>query len=90
VISRTHRRFWDRFNDLPTEIQALAREKFRLWQRDPFHPPLQFKPLVGNVWSVRIGSSYRALGRRRDELVVWFWIGSHEEYNKFVKQLIKS
>jgi len=61
------------------------------WQRDPFHPPLQFKPpLVGNVWSVRIGSSYRALARRRDELVVWFWIGSHEEYNKFVKELIKS
>jgi len=37
VISRTHGRFWGRFNDLPTEIQALARKKFRLWQRDPFH-----------------------------------------------------
>lgn len=87
MISRTQRRFWQHFNKLPVEVQALAREKFRSWQNDPFHPPLHFKPLIGDVWSVRIGNSYRALARRRNDLVVWFWIGTHEEYNNFIRQL---
>jgi hypothetical protein len=87
VNSRTHRRFWDRFDKLPADIQGLAREKYRLWQRDPFHPPLQFKPLLGNVWSIRIGNNYRALARRHGDLVVWLWIGTHEDYNSFIKQL---
>jgi len=34
------------------------------------------------VWSVRIGRSYRALGKRTDaDTIVWYWIGSHEDYN---------
>jgi hypothetical protein len=48
---------------------------------------MQFKPLRVNVWSVRIGDHYRALALRDREVIVWFWIGSHEEYNQFVKQL---
>lgn len=48
---------------------------------------MQFKPLRGNVWPARIGDHYRALARRNDELIVWFWIGTHEEYNQFIKQL---
>jgi len=87
VNSRTHRRFWKCFDELPSEVQALAREKYRLWQPDPFHPPLQFKPLRGDVWSIRIGPYYRALARRHGDLVVWFWIGTHEEYNNFIQQL---
>jgi hypothetical protein len=87
VNSRTHQRFWDCFEKLPPNVQETAREKYLLWQRDPFHPPLQFKPLRAGIWSVRIGNSYRALARRHDELVVWFWIGTHEEYNNFIKQL---
>jgi len=87
VNSRAHRRFWDCFDELPADAQALAREKYHLWQRDPFHPPLQFKLLLGNVWSIRLGPHYRALARREGDLVVWFWIGTHEEYNNFIRQL---
>ena len=85
--SRTHRRFWREFNGLPGHVQCLAREKFQLWLRDPFHPSMQFKPLFGNVWSVRIGDSYRALARRERDMAVWFWIGIHEEYNNFTNRL---
>jgi hypothetical protein len=48
---------------------------------------MQFKPLVGNVWSVRIGDHYRAVAQKHGDLVVWFWIGTHEDYNNFVTQL---
>jgi hypothetical protein len=48
---------------------------------------MQFKPIAGNVWSARIGDHYRALARRDRDLIVWFWIGTHEDYNDFVRQL---
>jgi hypothetical protein len=65
----------------------LAREKFQVWTRDPFHPSMQFKSLVANVWSVRIGDHYHALARRDGDLIVWFWIGTHEDYNNLINQL---
>jgi len=43
--------------------------------------------LLGNIWSVRIGTSHRALARRVDDLVVWFWIGTHEEDNNLIERL---
>jgi hypothetical protein len=49
---------------------SSGQKKFQAWLRDPFHPSMQFKPLVGNVWSVRIGDHYRALGRRDADLIV--------------------
>jgi len=48
---------------------------------------MQFKPLVGNVWSVRIGDHYRAIAQKHGDLAVWFWIGTREDYNNFVRQL---
>ncbi len=41
---------------------------------------MHFKPLVGNVWSVRIGDHYRGVAQKHGDLVVWFWIGTHEDY----------
>ena len=84
--SRTQRRLWHEFNRLPAHVQCFARDKFRLWKRDAFHPSMHFKPLIGDIWSVRIGDSYRALARRNKDVVVWFWIGTHEDYNNFLKR----
>jgi hypothetical protein len=85
VISRAHAQFWDCFNALPEDVQRIATEKYRLWQQDNFHPSLHFKQLKKDVWSVRINRSYRALGRRKGASIVWFWIGTHSEYDNLVK-----
>lgn len=83
---KTHRDFWSCYVRLPAGIQTAAREKFRLWRRDPFHPSLHFKELAPGLWSVRIGPQYRALARRRrGETVVWFWIGTHAEYDRLIR-----
>jgi hypothetical protein len=87
VISRTNAQFWAYYNALPGEIQDQTREKYKLWCSDSFHPSLHFKPLIGNVWSVRITQSYRALGKRKDNLIVWFWIGTHADYDELLKRL---
>jgi hypothetical protein len=85
VISRAHAQFWECFDALPKDIQRIAKEKYRLWEQDCFHPSLHFKPLQEDVWSVRINQRYRALGRRKGALIVWFWIGTPSEYDKLVK-----
>jgi hypothetical protein len=86
VTSRTTRRFWACFDALAPEVQKQARRKYHLWQHDPFHPSLHFKELTPDLWSVRITSSYRALARRSGDWVVWFWIGTHEEYEELISR----
>ena len=65
------------------EIQELAFKNFALWQTNPRHPSLQFKK-VGAYWSVRIGRDYRALATLEGESFRWFWIGSHQEYERWI------
>lgn len=87
MTSLTNSDFWDCYKGLPPEIQQLAREKYRLWEQDAFNPSLHFKLLFANVWSVRINQSYRALGRRNGNVIVWFWIGTHAGYDELLKRL---
>jgi hypothetical protein len=36
------------------------------------------------IYSVRISLDYRALGVLQDDDIVWFWIGSHADYDKLL------
>lgn len=76
--------FRNRFRSLPPEIQRLARKNFKLWLREPAHPSLHFKK-VKEFWSVRVGRNHRALAAWNDDKVEWFWIGSHEEYERLIR-----
>lgn len=84
--SRTRRSFWTQFAALPAPIQQAARAKFSIWREEPFHPALQFKELRPALWSVRINDNFRALAYREGELVVWFWIGTHAEYERLIRK----
>ena len=75
--------FRKRLNCLPAQVRRVALKNYRLWSRDPHHPSLHFKR-VGDYWSVRVGASYRALGRERKGDFVWFWIGPHDEYERII------
>lgn len=77
------------FGKLPSRIQRLARKNYKIWKENPLHPGLQFKR-VGKrkpVFSVRVGIGWRAMGLRVDDAIVWFWIGSHAEYDQIVLQM---
>ena len=80
-------RFWVLYRQLPKEIQKLADRNYKLLRADPTHPSLHFKKIESKVvlWSVRVGIKYRALGRETPQGIVWFWIGSHADYNRLVK-----
>ena len=83
MISKTHRRFWKCFDQLPPQVQARAREKFKLWKESANHPSLKFEERRNGVCVVRAGNHYRAVSLREGEVIAWFWIGTHEEYNNF-------
>lgn len=74
---------------LPPEVREQAERAYALWRLDPYHPSLQFKQVSRRqqIYSVRVGIGYRALGLREDDHVFWFWIGSHTQYDQFLKRL---
>jgi hypothetical protein len=83
---RTTPRFWEIYNALPINVQEVADKNFQLLEADPEHPSLQFKR-IEELWSVRAGLRYRALGiddPDETNTIVWFWIGSHAEYDRLV------
>ena len=69
---------------MPHEVRELADKNFRLLQRDPRHPSLQFKK-VGNVWSARVGRAHRALAVEDGGDFLWGWIGSHDDYDRMIR-----
>ncbi len=69
---------------LPETIQRQAENAYEQFQRDPTYPGLQFKQIDINTYSVRIGIHYRALGTRTGDTIVWYWIGTHAEYDKLI------
>ncbi len=77
--------FWSRYEKLDPDLKARAKRAYALWSEDPFHPSLRFKCInrQESIWSVRITLGYRALGILEGDTVTWFWIGGHDEYERF-------
>jgi hypothetical protein len=77
-------KFWQAYAKLPEPIQKAARKQYLLWQSNPRHPSLQFKP-IGELWSVRVTQDHRALALLEDDRYFWIWIGTHAEYDQILK-----
>ena len=89
MISHTTERFRKSFVDLPQHIQRQAKEAFKQFKKDPFHPGLRFKHVHSTrpIYSVRINVEYRAVGVQDENEMIWFWIGSHDNYMKLLSRL---
>ncbi|MFZ9738626.1 MAG: hypothetical protein ACO3EZ_11515 [Prochlorotrichaceae cyanobacterium] len=77
------------FAQLPARVKQTARKNYRLWKQNPSHPSLEFKKLNTKepLYSVRAGIGWRAIGvLKQPNTIVWFWIGSHSEYDKLLKR----
>jgi len=75
--------FWRLYDSLPEQIQRRAGKQFRLFSQNPAHPSIQLKP-IGGLWSARVNDDYRALAVREKDVFTWFWIGTHDEYERLV------
>jgi len=79
-------RFWRHYAQLPKEAQELADKSFKLLKADLQHPSLHLKQVgkTKQLWSVRVGAHYRALGVEKPGSIVWFWIGTHADYDRLL------
>jgi len=75
--------FWSCYRALPAEVQGFADKSFSLLKADSRHSSLHFKK-VGRFWSARVGLHYRAVAVEAPDGLLWFWIGTHAEYDKIV------
>lgn len=75
--------FWACYHALPAAIQQLADQTYARLKQNPRHPSLHFKK-TGRYWSARVGLSHRALAVETPDGLVWFWIGTHAEYDRIV------
>ena len=83
MIHRASSLFWKKYEALPADVRAIADKNYEILKVDPRHPSLHFKK-VGRYWSVRVGMKYRALAVNVGDEMLWFWIGSHAEYDRLI------
>lgn len=77
--SRTTARFWKLFDRLPPDVQRRARGKFI-----PLPRAYTSNELIQKSRSTRLelGWAIVALGLLESDTIYWFWIGSHDEYER--------
>jgi mRNA-degrading endonuclease RelE of RelBE toxin-antitoxin system len=89
VKSRITDRFRQAFGSLPEQIREQTRQAYRQFKENPGQPSLRFKKVHPSlpIYSARIGKTYRAVGQLDGDTIIWFWVGSHAEYNQLLSQL---
>ena len=96
--SQTTIQFRKQFAALPKQIQEQIRKAYRQFQNDPSHRSLRFKKVHPRlrfkkvhpqlpIYSARISKDYRVVGQLEQDTVIWFWIGSHAEYDLLLNQI---
>ena len=87
--SRTTAQFRKSFANLPKQVQEQTRAAYRQFKENPSHPSLRFKKVHPElpIYSARISKNYRAVSQLEGDTVIWFWVGSHSEYDKLLSQL---
>lgn len=75
--------FWDAYRKLPAEVRELADKNYELLKSNSRHPSLQLKR-IEELWSIRVGQHYRAIGIDASDGIQWIWIGNHAEYDKII------
>ena len=82
--SRATPEFWRLYRNLPRDIQTASGKAYTTFLRNPAHPGLRLERVKSNprVWSVRITRDYRAVALRIGDDWIWFWIGTHKEFDR--------
>jgi hypothetical protein len=75
--------FWACYRALPPFVQQAADRAFAILKVDPRHASLRLKK-VGRFWSARVGLHHRAVAVEAADGFLWFWIGTHAQYDKLI------
>src|SRR5882724_5939346 len=89
--NRTTRQFRELFHHLPKHVQELTRGACILFDKGPTHRSFRLHELedtkkgqhVPGSFSVSITMQYRAIYVIDGGINVWYWIGTHADYDTF-------
>lgn len=88
--SRRTQRFRALYDALPERVRRDADAAYARFAADPNYPGLNLERIQGvkaPLFSARVNEQYRVLGRGEGaDTVVWFWIGTHQDYDKLLNQ----
>ena len=86
--SKTSNRFLKCYRELPEQTKKEAKKAYREFKKNPYHPGLHFKRIHSTrpIFSLHVTKDYRAVGIQQNNQVIWFWIGSHGDYDNLAKQ----
>jgi hypothetical protein len=90
VKSQITAAFRKRYAAIPEDVRNQARVAYRLFTANPYHSSLHFKRVhtTEPIYSARVGRSYRVVGLLEEgKVIVWFWIGPHEQYETLLANL---
>ena len=78
------RRFWKLYHSLPMQVRDHAKAAFEFFSKNSAHPGLSLERLRADPdsWSVRITRDYRAVGRKQGDTMIWYWIGTHVDFDR--------
>lgn len=88
--NRRTRSYRDLYAKLPGTVRQIAEKKFLLFVENSHHPSLRLHKLrphgpgsrLVNRLSVSVTRNYRALFWVDGQVNVWYWIGTHAEYDR--------
>ena len=84
--SDTTRQFWRLFRALPSDVQQDAQRAYRQCRLNPPTPVFNSRNWKAKAIYIQpeSGLDYRALAVMKKDRIVWFWIGSHADYDRLV------
>jgi mRNA-degrading endonuclease RelE of RelBE toxin-antitoxin system len=89
VISEITDSFRQGYKKLPDEVRLRVKKAYKQWATNPQHPSLHYKKIHATlpIWSVRVGLHYRVMGVIHDDKMLWYFVGTHAEYDRLLKTL---
>ena len=88
MISEITDSFRQAYGRLPAEVRRRVKKAYRQWSAHQAHPSLHYKKIHATlpIWS-RVGLHYRVVGVIHDEKMLWYFVGTHAEYDRLIKTL---
>ncbi len=85
--SVTTEKFRQLYAQAPPDRRKKIKRAFQLWQLNPAHPSLRFKKVHNTlpIYSARVDLDWRAVGVLKADTLVWFWVGTHQQYEALLR-----
>jgi len=89
MISHINARWKKSYKNLPKHIRRVANKQYKLFRQDPYRASLHFKKIHSTkaIFSARVNQNYRTIGIINENIIIWFWIGSHDDYDKLIQNI---